>query len=319
MPVDGTRVPLRERGAFVAMQVRRAAPFPDPEHHAVWSGDHAAVWYWSRERVRELASAGREARFQSDSAWRGQEPPAGVTVVELLQWPAGGGLPESGAGCEGRIWHNGRLTSSRWWNSTPRLTEWQAFLRAGSVAPQPSVPEPTPAELRDQPLGGGLDASAIARQLGSNREALITVASAMALTLLAWQLASVARVAREISSVMEATVPLEQELETVIGARARADEAAAAIVTGLALRPPASQTRLMAEVQAVTPGGGWTLSRWHMAGPDALEVTLHGDGLDVAEVVAAWEASSLLQDVTPSTGRGDELVLHARLTPLEQQ
>jgi hypothetical protein len=40
----------------------------------------------------------------------------------------------------------------------------------------------------------------------------------------------------------------------------------------------------------------------------------------VAAIVAKWEASPLLQDVTPATGgAAGEVTLQARLTPLREQ
>jgi hypothetical protein len=87
----------------------------------------------------------------------------------------------------------------------------------------------------------------------------------------------------------------------------------------LALRTPASQTRLLAEVKRVTPGT-WQLASWSQPGPESLEVTLRAANADVAAIVAAWEASPLFQDVTPASGAGaGEIRLQAKLTPLPEQ
>src|SRR5690606_22739992 len=82
--VDASRVPPKQRAAFIGHAVRRAAPFPDPEHDVLWCGSHAAIWYWSRDRVRELV--GMPARPRAEALYRG-DPPAGDTT-ELLAWEA---------------------------------------------------------------------------------------------------------------------------------------------------------------------------------------------------------------------------------------
>ena len=70
------------------------------------------------------------------------------------------------------------------------------------------------------------------------------------------------------------------------------------------------------EIARITPAGDWSTMQWQQPGPETLEVTLKGNGLDAAAIVNAWEQSPLLQDVTPATAnRPDELLIQAKLTP----
>ncbi|MGN6111801.1 MAG: hypothetical protein ACTHOC_02115, partial [Luteimonas sp.] len=155
--------------------------------------------------------------------------------------------------------------------------------------------------------------------LGARKAVLAIALATVCLGLLAWQVGGVARAAWRTHLLERETARLSARMESIIAARDRADAARTRIEAMLALRPPASQTRLLGEVQRITPGT-WQLLQWRQPGPDTLEVTLRAQSPDVAAIVSAWEASPLLQDVTPATSsRGDELTLQARLTPLVRQ
>lgn len=319
--VDASAVPQKQRAGFVALEVRRAAPFMDPEHDAVWFGNHAAVWYWSHERLHGLWGAPTtRTRLRAEAVFRGAPVEGdGVEVLALEVVPADAEMHT--AGFEARLWRQGHIVVSRWWPAAPTVAVWQSFLRGGGMDPVQSLPEPLGVGMREQPLGGGLQPRALVGQLRTQLPLLATVVGALLLALLAFQLAGVWRVASEIRRVEQRTAPLEKKLEAIIAARTRADEAVAGIEALLALRPPASQTRLLGEIQKITPpGAGWELMSWHQPGPETLEATLKGVNLDTAAIVSAWEQSPLLQEVSPATGsRTGELVLQARLTPLPEQ
>jgi len=321
--VDAGAVPAAQRAAFVALEVRRAAPFPDPEYDLAWFGDHAAVWYWSRERVCGLlGEPAAQARFRAEACFRGQ--PVMEDRAELLSLsPPQGDIHanvdagESRAGVEARLWRQGHIVASRWWSQPPSAGDWQGFLRGGGMDPSLPTPTPEPAPLRERPLGGAPATQALFGHLRTQQAPIIVAAGGVLLAVLGWQLFSVLRISAEIRSVQQEVAPLEQQLETIIGARNRADDAAARIEAALSLRATASQTQLLAEVQTVTQGSNWAVMGWHHPAPDSLEVTLKGTGIDTAAVVSAWEQSPLLHEVTPATGaRPDELMLRARLTSL---
>lgn len=318
--LDATNVPARQRPAFAAMQVRRAAPFSDPEHDVAWFGDHAAIWYWSRERVRSLAAVhGGQAKFRAEACFRGEVSTGDGVELLALESEALDGTTLS-AGYEARIWRGGHPVGSRWWPALPDEAAWRTFLRGGGLSPAAPLPAPRPAPVRDDPLGGSAGTAALLHQFHGNRTQLAVGTGVVLIAALAWQLASILAVSMEIRQVESAAAPLERELEAIIMARAEADDAASRIDALLSLRPAASQIRMMAEVQGITPGTGWTVTNWHQPGPETLEVTLRGTGLDASQIVTAWEESPLFEAVTPSTSRrANELMISARLTPLELQ
>ena len=315
--VDASAVPARERAGFVMLAVRRAAPFDDPEADIVWCGPHAAVWYWSSSRVRALAGPlpGR-ARIHAEAAHRGAiRADDGAELLDLSL--PGHAQERHSAGIEARLWRQGYMVASRWWPAPPDDSAWQILLRGAGMPSTLVRPEPLHAQLHERPLGSGVtQASTLAGQLQTQWPLLATGVGCLVATAFCWQLAGIARAYSENSKIETRISQLEKRLDSVISARNTADEAAATVEALLKLRPPASQTRLLTEIVKITPPGDWRVVLWQQPGPETLEVTLKGSGLDAAAIVSAWEQSPLLQDVTPaSANRPDELVIRARLTP----
>ena len=111
--VDASHVPAKQRDGYVALEVRRAAPFADPESDVLWPNGHAAVWYWSRERIRTIV--GNASRYRAEALFRGQvQRDARTELLALGAMPAGA----SDAGYEGRVWREGRVVASRWCGGT---------------------------------------------------------------------------------------------------------------------------------------------------------------------------------------------------------
>lgn len=308
LDVDAGKVPAKQRAGYVASMVRRAAPFPDPDHDVLWLQDHAAVWYWSRERARALAGTGNRIRFRAEALYRGDIPAGDADQLLVLD----------DAGFEARIWQQGRLRASRWWPTRPEPSTWQAFARGAGLDPRNPPPEPSVAPLRRTPLSGAQQGVGLGG-LSAHAPMLLRIAATAAIALLAWQGSGIARAAWEAHRVEGQIDHLRARLERIITARERADAARARIDALLALRPPASETRLLGEVKRVTPGN-WQLVSWTLTNGEVLEATLKADASDPAGLVAAWEASPLLEAVAPGTGNAaDGITLQARLTPFRQQ
>lgn len=320
--VDASAVPARERTGFVMLAVRRAAPFDDPEADIVWMGDHAAVWFWSVSRVRELAGPlPARTRIQAEASHRGAIPeaPEQLELLDLSQPLAADGSGAT-AGLEARLWRNGRLLATRWWPSLPSDGAWRTFLRGAGLPPASACPEPSPAFLHERPLGGGGQGDLIGRQLHAQWPTLVAALGGVVLAAFCWQIAGIAHAYLEKNQVENRIAQLEKRLDAVITARNAADEAARTIDELLQLRPPTSQSRLLAEVAGLIPTGDWAMLQWQQPGPETLQITLKGQGLDAAAIVNAMEQSPLLEEVTPATSsRPDELVLQARLTPLRRE
>jgi hypothetical protein len=322
LTVDASRVPPRQRAGFVNLAVRRAAPFADPEHDVLWSGGHAAVWYWSRSRVRSLlARTGNgPLQFRAEALFHGQAHDG--DGIDLIAFGEPGPDDTGDAGVEARVWRAGRLQASRWWPAAPDVAAWASFARGAGLDARLAQPEVQPSPLHERPLSSSSQRPTLGTSLRDWRtRAPLIVAGAGGLAAMAfvWQLAGLARTHWEVARVEERIARVSAHLEPVITARERADRAQAEIARLLALRPPSSQTRLLAEIKRVTPGS-WQLHLWNQPSPDILEVTLKAASPDVPAIVSAWEKSPLLQDVTPATsGRADELKLQARLTPWDGQ
>jgi hypothetical protein len=322
LPLDAARVPERQRAGFVNLAVRRAAPFPDPEHEVLWQGNHAAVWYWSRSRVRALAGtdAADVARYRAEAVFLGGLRDG--SRAELLRIRDEAAMPGEALAIEGRVWRDGRLTASRWWPDVPDAAAWSTFVRGAGLDAWPALPEPETVAAGPAPLSaGGLPRGSIAnlKEWRSRVPLLAPVAGTLAAAVLAWQLGGLIRAAWEVRVVEQRIARVSTRLEPVIAARERADAAARRIERALALRPPASQTRLLAEIKRITPGD-WQLKLWHQPSPDVLEVTLRTANPDTPAIVSAWEQSPLLRDVAPTaSAQQNELTLQARLAPWSEQ
>lgn len=318
--VDASMVPARERSGFAMLAVRRAAPFGDPEADMIWCGNHAAIWYWSAGRVRDLAGPlPARTRIHAEASHRGAIP--ADDSLELLDFS----LPAahdgaSAAGLEARLWRNGHLISTRWWGDKPDGAAWRKFLHGTSQLPTLPLPEPVHAPLHERPLGGGTQIGMLSGQLHAQWPLIVTCIGCLVAGAFCWQLAGIARAYSENAKIENRVQQLEKRLDSVITSRNNADQAAATVESLLRLRTAASQTRLLAEVARITPRGDWSVLQWQQPGPDTLEVTLKGSGLDATAIVNAWEQSPLLHDVTPATSnRPDELMIRARLTsPFEE-
>lgn len=320
LQVDASRVPPKQRAGFVALAVRRAAPFADPEHDILWLlHGHAAVWYWSRERVRSLATMpGTATRYRAEAVFRGEVPDQDtVQLLELDVLPVGGDAWT--AGLDARVWRHGQLQASRWWPQLPDPGQWQTFARGAGLDASLPKPQPVQASLREQPLSAGIQRLALVGQLGTQLPLVAGGVATLVAALLVWQVAGLVRAASEVRAIEQRIERLSARLDKVITARENADAAQARIETLLALRAPASQIRLLGEVKRLTPGA-WQMMAWSQPSPEILEVTLQIANPDSAAIVAAWEGSPLLQDVSPAANSGTgQLTLQARLTPLLEQ
>ena len=107
---------------------------------------------------------------------------------------------------------------------------------------------------------------------------------------------------------------VEAGLEQILQARERAEADRLAIEDLLALRPPVPQIALLAEATRLMQDTEWRPDLWSQPNPETLEVRFTAPRMDGEAIVAAWEASPLFSDVTPSlASRGDGMTLNARV------
>lgn len=316
--VDASRVPVRQRPEFVALAVRRSAPFADPDFDVLWLHDHAATWYWSRERVLGLVDGDRSVRFRAESVFRGSVPAGDTEQLLALDVQAATGEHFT-VGTEARIWRRGRLLASRWWPQAPSSREWATFARGAGLEASDAPPDVEASAILEKPLNASTPRVDLRGQLGLKAPLVAGILATIGVALLAWQAVGVAHAAWSAASVEDQISLRSAKMETIISARARADAARTEIDALLALRTPASQMRLLGEIKRVTPGT-WELSGWTQSSPAILEVGFSMSGADVAAIVTSWESSPLLEEVAPATNnRSGEVSLQATLTPLPEQ
>ncbi len=305
LAVNAGKVPPKQRRGFVEMAVRRAAPYQDPELDLTWHGDHPAVWYWSRSRILERLSEVRFRRisFVAEALYAGTDRDDAQELLAL------------GAGFEGRLWRQSRLVSSRWWASLPDARQWHDFVRAaGIAAPMDAAPpDAIPAPLsRDRWTSAPAGHAATLAGLESVLPRALPAVAGLVVLLLAWQLGSALRAGIDQSRAHSASLDLDEPLRRILDARAEADAARANIEQLLALRDAQPQYRLLAEAARLMQGRQWQVRVWQQPTPQQLEITMLIPAADLEQLVSAWEASPLFEDVTGEiTLRQDEVILRA--------
>jgi hypothetical protein len=301
--LEGAAVPPRKRRAFVAMAVSRWAPFADAQSHVEWVGDRAMVWAWSKAQVLAgpdgtVLPAPR--RIWPESMLRGQPAIEGEELVAMDE------------GVEARAWRDGVMIASRWWMETPDLPEWNEFRRGAGLPPASAVPVLAAHALAERPWAAQ-KALGLGETFGHYRNYLSVAAAGMVATVLAALLVGVLALKVSNWQLDKDIAKREQALEKVIDARDRAQRAHAAIDAALALRPPAGQVDLLAQVSKLMRGN-WQLVEWKLIDAQSLEVTAKMLNADPGAIVTAWEASKRFTDVTAEIGRQpNTVVIKARV------
>lgn len=302
LTVPCAAVPVARRRDFVAVAVRRAAPFADADWYAAWHGDTAQVWLWSRSAVRGALVEGAAAsriRMLPESVLRGVPQAQGA---ELLA---------DTAGCEGRMWRDGVLVASAWWPEEPAAAAWAGFCRGAGLAVT-AVPTLQPAQtLAERPWTqaartGGLET------LRQYRRELALGAAAVWMVALGFELGAAVRTRWALHGVETALASERAAIADILTARGAAEQARVAIERLEALQAVPSQLALLQGVSARMPGS-WRLLEWHMADPQHLEMTVSVTPADPPGLVRALEGSDFLRSVRAEIGPAapDQLVVRA--------
>lgn len=304
--VNASAVPQGRRREFAATAVRRWSPFPDPQSHVEWVGDRAMVWAWSRARVLgdadEAPVQAQPRRLWPESLYRGEPHASGEELVAMDH------------GFEGRVWRGHVLASSAWWPEVPARAEWNAFLRGAGLPTMAAVPVPREAPLARVPWNARRP-----RDLGEMathyRGLLVAGAVGLVVAVLTTSLVAALALLVSIGQVEDEIAAQDEGLQRILAAREQAGRDAEAIRALLALRPPASQVELIADVAPLLPpAGSWALREWRMPSPDTLELDLHLPQADPAAIVEAWEASPRFSGVTVDLlQEPDEIGIRARV------
>lgn len=307
--MDASKAPRKQRGEFVALAVRRAAPFPDADFDVAWSADGtAAVWYWSRSRVAPLSASepARRKRFVAEALYTGHPRQNEAEILQLA------------AGFEARAWKSGHLLASRWWPAVPTLDQWKTFLRGAGLAVSAGTPPPKPRPAlfsaipwSRQPAGAGkLELSGLDQYMPR----IALGASAILLIGLGVEVGSIARAQLDIWQGQSAAADLDAPLKRILEAREISDTTGTEITNLLSLQGLHPTISLMAELTRLMPDQNWQLKKWTQATPDTLEVNLIAPASNPEALVSAWEASPMFSGVTTELGRENELIVKATVT-----
>lgn len=224
-------------------------------------------------------------------------------------------------GFEGRVWKQARLVSSRWWESVPDRSQWQEFLRSAGLVPDSAESLPavidgsigvrswaTSSRSRQLPRGYGL---------GVYLPKAALAFGLAALGVYTFQLGSLLRNHIDAWRSDRAAMNLDAPIKRVLDARQAADRHLAQIDEVLALRPSRPQLALMAEASRLLPGSNWEMRRWSQPTPDRVELSLTMPDANPEQLVTAWEASSMFDEVTTDLQPRNNLVtLRARIASL---
>lgn len=309
--VDAGKAPAKQRTAMVALAVRRAAPFADPDFGIAWFGDTAAVWFWSRARALSSLTGEQagNATFVPEALFTGT--PSAESGAELLALTAG---------FEGRAWKQGRLVASRWWPEIPSAEAWRTFERGASLPPTGSVPEPLSTQIAARPWpamkadAGSFNLSAL-HQLAPRATLAI---GAFATVMAGYEVGAIGRSLWTMQQAKAEAEALDEPLKRILTAREQADAYQAEIAKLLTLRAAHSQLALIAEISRVIPPGQWRLLQWQQPAPGRVEATIATTRPDPEALVAALEASPIFSEVsTALSSRRNEITISARTVATE--
>ena len=290
--IDASAIPPRKRRGFVELSMARLAPFADPDSHVEWADDRAMVWSWSRAALLDNGSGERLQapwRVLPESLLRGEPQADGERLVAMDR------------GVEGRVWRDSALQASHWWESAPDLSAWNAFRRGAGLGPATAVPLLEHAALAAAPWSRRR-ARALGDVAQEYRKHALAVALGLAAVALCLPLAAAIKLRAATYGVDREIAGQDAKLKKILDARDAMARDVDDINRLLALRPPAGQVRLLAEVSGLVPAGAGEMLEWRMPDASTLEVTLRMASPDPASLVAAWEASPLFDQVGVELG-----------------
>ncbi len=281
--------PARRR-EVLRLQALQASPFERTGMTLHFEGQKSAAFMWDEDRVTDaIRDAGLDSTRVSvmpETALR--EPGAdGLRLIDCLE------------GCEGQVWRDGWLVSSRWWGKAPSSIEWQRFQRSAGPALDDYFPDVPSAEevafLDHSWTKSGLLVAFNYQALPLRRLGL--AAAAFPLIVLAYGIGHLALYQIETSRLAAGAEELEATSVETLGARRAALQNTMAVKSLLALDPFPDQLSLMSAVSKVLGRRGIRVEEWRYQNGD-LEITLAGKNrLDATFFVGAFEKSSMFHEV----------------------
>ena len=313
LAVDASAVPAKQRSDFVALAVRRAAPFDDPAYDVSWSATGtASVWYWSQRKLRALLPEDIEGRcrFTAEALFVSAPDAGNADRIELLQLTDGYDV---------RAWQNGAITASRWWPQLPDADQWSKFHRSIGIKHNvvADAPEPLTAERLSKPWNKSAYSNRAASLSALDRYFKKTAFAASLLALASIGLVSgmMARAYVDEQRAKKSAANVDAGLQRILSAREHADELNADIENLISLRGARSTTSLMADLSRALGPGKYQLKQWKQPTPDTLEITLSSLQLSPEQVISALESGSIFSNVASDLSASNDLVVKATIGP----
>ncbi|MBL8644553.1 MAG: hypothetical protein JNK21_11520 [Rhodospirillaceae bacterium] len=296
---------------MLALKVRKAFPFKEPDFAAFWSDTEASVYAWEKATVQEaLNDAGLNYRAQVvPETFVRPQGKDGLRLVPMLD------------GFEGQFWKNGFPQVSRWWPAQPSAYEWANFARVCGMAPDAAeaAAESTSLEFLEKPwTEGELSFNDLSAVLQSRKVmAIAATAIACPFLMLGTEIA--------ITSIAEGSVrqniaSLSQANQAIRRDRAAAYDNLDAIEEFIQVDAYPPQINVLARAMAIFAEAGslrilsWSFDRGN------LEIIARGGGqqIDPTTFITAFERDELFENVG-GTLVGPERDLQLRLAVTTRQ
>ena len=220
------------RDSALALQVRKWSPVDSYHQCVIWSGNQAEVWITSRDNIDR-----DDAVFLPESLFVGRANDHSEELVAVVD------------GVEGRIWEDGVLQYSKFWEDFPTISQWHLFLRGGSHKPQALPIKNADVEYTAQPWR---DSRSSFDVLDLPPEKTLVIATcSIFVCILTWQLTQSYLWQKALDGVNREYQQTSNTVGVVLEARSKAQRYLLDIHAFNALQPANAVLSLMARISAL--------------------------------------------------------------------
>lgn len=251
---DLAQVPPKNRTQALHLELAQWTPFANSEYYVGWHGQHALIWGWDADKVKQAIVA------------QGLKPQRVRILPEsVLQTPIENGLclTRCHEGFEGQLWREGQLERSRWWAQLPTQDEWLMFQRDAGILPgeqqtQPPAPRVNP--LNVQPWVNEVGSSS--DQVIQLERLIIALGILLLLLPTFWYGFSLYKMRHSTTQLHDQQAQLQREAEPITQAHGQALDYLARIDVLRATAPYPGQLALMAKIAEALPKDNSYLKDW---------------------------------------------------------
>lgn len=271
----------------MALELRRWSPFVQTGSYVVWNGNVAQVWVWDAARWGPVSDDNAlSASSIPETPLTGESRESGVELVRCLD------------GVEARLWRNGTLVGSRFWDEIPEQRSWRQFCRSHGLDLSLDLPVLTEAALGNTPWQGRRFRWSIPTQ--QLERSLVSLLLALFLFSGSWQIAAWGRELAAAERIADEVAARTLEAEPVLVARSEATNLRERHAALNSLFDAPDQLVLMSKFsQHLQPGH--TLREWHY-NLLQLQVVVGGQGVNALQYAQALQSDSFWADVTAEPG-----------------